>query len=81
MVIIFHTEGLDNGKNANLLLKGSMASLEKERVWGEVQEGFRIWDSPSPLHTPRFLCFNYGNLLFSHSCHNLNTEIIQHFQQ
>lgn len=57
-------EGLDNSANANLLLKGSMASLEKERVWGEVQEGSRIWDSPSPLHTPRFLVLIMGTYAF-----------------
>ena len=55
-------------------LKGSIASLEKENVGGEGEKAFRIGDSPSFLHTPRLLCFTYGDLLFSHLCHNLNIK-------
>lgn len=61
-----NTKALDNEKNANLLLKGSMAFLEereKERR-KECGEKFRRvseFRTPSPLYTPRLLYFNYGN--------------------
>ena len=59
-----NTKGLDTQKIAELLLNGSMAPLKgrekRNRVWVEVRRvsEFRI---PSPLYTPRFLYFSYGN--------------------